>query len=246
MRRPGLGALALVLAVAVVACGSQDETTMSRAEDAMADLEAGSMDVALTASAADVAEPIGFEVEGTFDVSGDGELPVFDFTYTELLAGDQNVATITSDGDQVVVDVDGDEHVIAADDAGSLRMGDDDGFADLGIASWVEDPKEEQRGDQTVVTGTVDAADLLSDIARIAAQVNAEGDIAPLDDDAAERLAKLVRSSGIEVVIGGDGLPRSVDATLDFGADVPSELEDALGPYAAAQLRLVVKLEPQR
>jgi hypothetical protein len=210
----------------------------------MADVEAGRMDVELTASAADVAKPIGFKVEGTFDVSGDGDLPVLDFTYTELLADDENVATVTSDGDQVVVDVDGEQHVLTADDASALRMGDDEGFADLGIASWVQDPKEEKQGDTTVVTGTVDAADLLSDIARIAAQVNAAGDIAPLDGDAADRLAKLVRSSDIEVVIGADDVPRSVDATLDFGADVPAELEDALGPYAAAKLRLVVSLEP--
>jgi hypothetical protein len=234
----------VVVVLAVAACGGKDETTLSRAEEAMADVEAGRMDVELTASAPDVAKPIGFKVEGTFDVSGDGELPVLDFTYTELLADDENVATVTSDGNQVVVDVDGQEHVLSADDAGSLRMGDDDGFADLGIASWVKEPNEEKKGDQTVVTGKVDAADLLSDIARIAAQVNAEGDIAPLDGDAADRLAELVRSSEIEVVIGADDVPRKVDATLDFGAAVPAELEDALGPYAAAQLRLVVNLDP--
>ena len=95
-----------------------------------------------------------------------------------------------------------------------------------------------------VVTGTVDAADLLGDIVRIASQAAAAGDVGPLDGDAAERLADLVRSSAIEVVIGDDDLPRSVDATLDFGADVPEELVDALGPYAAAQLRMLVQLAP--
>lgn len=231
--------------VALSSCGGGgDDSTMGRAEAAMADVDAGRMTVELTASAADVTDPVGFRVEGSFDLDSDGELPVFDFTYTELLAGAQNVATIVSDGDAVTVDVDGEERELSADDAGSLRMGEGEGFADLGIASWVDDAEEERRGEETVVTGSVDAADLLSDIARIAAQVNAQGDIAPLEGDAAERLAKLVRSSEIEVVIGADDVPRSVDATLDFGTDVPDELEDALGPYAAAQMRLAVTLMP--
>ena len=239
--------LAIAAAVALLAaCGGGDDSTLGRAEDAMADLRAGSMSLELAATAADVADPVGFRVDGSFSFAGEGDLPTFDFEYTELLAGEENVATITSDGDAVTVVVDGEEVELSADDASSLRLGDDEGFADLGIASWVDDPKEEQRGDDTVVTGSVDAADLLSDIARIAAQVSGAGEIGPLDGDAATRLAKLVRSSEIEVVVGDDDLPRSVDAVLDFGADVPEELTDALGPYAAAQLRLTVTLEPQR
>ena len=238
--------LALVGVALIAACSSGDESTLGRAEEAMAELEAGAMTLELAATAADVEDPVGFRVDGTYSFASDGDLPVFDFTYTELLAGDENVATITSDGDAVVVVVDGEEHELSADDASSLRLGDDEGFADLGIASWVDEPQERQRGDDTVVTGGVDAADLLSDIARIAGQVSGAGEIGPLDEDGAKRLASLVRSSEIEVVVGDDDLPRSVEAVLDFGSDVPDELTDALGPYAAARLRLSVTLEPQR
>lgn len=234
--------LALGLAV-LSACGGE-ESRLARAEDAMAELEAGTMSVELAATAAEVTDPVGFRVEGSFSFASDGELPVFDFTYTELLAGDENVAAIVSDGDVVTVEVDGETHELSDADAGSLRLGDDEGFADLGIASWVTDAEEEQRGDRTVITGSVDAADLLSDIARIAAQVSGGEDIGVLDDESAERLGRLVRSSEIEVIVDEDDLPRSVDAVLDFGADVPEELTDALGPYAAAQLRLTVTLEP--
>ena len=239
-------AAALVAVALLAACSSGDDSTLGRAEQAMAELDAGTMSVELAATTADVTDPVGFRVEGSYAFASDGDLPVFDFEYTELLAGEENVATITSDGDAVTVVVDGEEHVLSADDAESLRLGDDEGFADLGIASWVDDPREQQRGDDTVVTGGVDAADLLSDIARIAAQVNGAGEVGPLDEESADRLAELVRSSEIEVVVGEDDVPRSVEAVLDFGADVPDELADALGPYAAAQLRLTVTLEPQR
>ena len=239
-------ATALVTVAVLAACSSSDDSTLGRAEQAMAELEAGALSLELAATAADVAEPVGFRVEGTYSFASEGDLPVFDFEYTELLAGEENVATITSDGDAVTVVVDGEEHELSADDTQSLRLGDDEGFADLGIASWVDEPRERQRGDDVVVTGGVDAADLLSDIARIAAQVSGAGEIGPLDEESAARLAGLVRSSEIEVVVGDGDLPRSVEAVLDFGSDVPDELTDALGPYAAARLRLTVTLQRQR
>ena len=236
-------AVALAAVTLLAACGGGDESTLARAEDAMSDLDAGAMTLELAAISTDVPSPIGFRVDGTFDGDSEGDLPVFDFTYTELLAGEENVATIASDGDGVTVEVDGETHELSADDASSLRLGDDEGFADLGISSWVDEPREERRGDDTVVTGAVDAADLLADIARIAGQVSGAGEVGPLDEESADRLAKLLRSSEIEVVVGEDDLPRSVDALLDFGSDVPDELTEALGPYAAARLRLTVTLE---
>lgn len=240
MRRFAVGALIGLLA----ACGSGgDDTTLARAEDAMAELDAGTMALELSATTPDVQDPVGFRVEGSFSFTSDGELPRFEFDYTELLAGEENVATITSDGETVWVALDGQVTEVGGENAESLRLGDDEGFADLGIASWVHDPVEEERGSGVVITGRVDAADLLGDIARIASQVAASGDVGALDGDAAERLAGLVQSSRIEVVVGADDLPSSVDATLDFGATVPDELTEVLGPYAAAQLRLVVELE---
>lgn len=240
MTRAAVVALALVLG----ACGGGEESTLERAEEAMAELDAGTLAFELAASTPEVAEPVGFRVEGSFSFTSDGELPLMDFTYTELLAGEENVAAVVSDGETVWVDVDGQVVELAGDDAASLRLGEDEGFADLGIASWVEDGREAERGNHVVISGTVDAADLLGDIVRIASQVAAAGDVGPLDDDGAERLGRLVRSSDIEVVVGDGDLPRTVDATLDFGAEVPAELEEVLGPYAAARLRMTVELSP--
>jgi hypothetical protein len=242
-RRTVAVAFAFALVVAAAGCGGGDKSTLGEAEHAMAQLDAGKMSLELSATAEKVANPVGFRVEGSFSFAGHTDLPVFDMDYTQLLGADKQVASIKSDGSTVVVEADGTTTQVGPDVAKSLRMGDGSGFADLGIASWVENPKEQRQGDDVVVSGTVDAADLLSDLARIVSQVAGEGDVKPLTDDDAARIAKLVKSSAIEVVANAkDHLPSSVDATIDFGGDVPPKLVDSLGPYAAAKLHLKVAL----
>jgi hypothetical protein len=191
-----------------------------------------------------VAGHVGFGVDGTFSPSR-GPLPKLDFTYTEHLADGDDVATIVSDGDTVTVDADGDQRVLSAADAGRLEGG-TKGFADLGIASWVENPREDGQGDGTAVTGTVHVADLLQDVVQLVSQVNAKGDVKPLDESTARRLGALAQTSTIEVDIGGDGIPRAVDADVGFGRTVPDELVDALGPYAASELEVKVTFAPRR
>lgn len=226
------------------ACGGDDGSTLGRAEDAMAGLDAGELQLELSAVAADVAEPVGFRLDGRFQYGDEGSLPVMEFTYSELLADQATEASVLSDGTTAWVVVDGQVTELSDEQARPLRLGGGEGFADIGISSWVEDASETKRGAETVVTGSVDAADLLSDLSRLASQVGGTGDLDPLEGDDAERLAALVQSSDIEVVIDDDDLPRSVDATIEFGTEVPDELVDALGPYAAATLRLVVELAP--
>lgn len=203
----------------------------------MADARAGRLSFDLAAGR------VGFTVDGSFS-PGPGSLPKLDFTYTEHLPAGDEVATIVSDGNTVTVKADGDERVLAADDARRLHGG-TTGFADLGIASWVRDPREDAQGDSTVVSGKVDVADLLQDVVRLVSQVNAKGDIELLDDGTARRLGALAQVSSIEVVIGADGVPRSVDADVGFGRDVPDELVDALGPYAASELQVKVTFAPR-
>jgi hypothetical protein len=117
------------------------------------------------------------------------------------------------------------EQFVVTDDDVDLEG--DGGFADLGVASWVEDPT-----DGPVITGRADAADLLADIVRLASYVSEE--VHELDDDDAEALAQRVRTNRIEVVLE-DGVPASIDATLGFLGYQP-EIVDALGPYAAETL----------
>jgi hypothetical protein len=149
-------------------------------------------------------------------------------------------------GRRAAVEADGVVTEIGADDARSLRG--DEGFADLGIASWFDDPVDDPRGDDTVVTGRLDVADLVTDLATLVAEVADPDDVHGIDRAGAERVAGAATDSTITAVVGADGLPHTVTATLDFGDDVPDDLVDALGPYAGTrlQLRMTVGAREQR
>ena len=234
--------LVSLAAGALAACGGDDPTTLEAAEEAMAELAAGELLLELTASSAD-AGPVGFRMAGPYSIGGEGELPVFDVEYTQLAGEAEVVTRVVSTGSAAFVVVDGEATEIEGDAASALRMGEGEGFTGLGISGWIDEPTEDRRGDETVVTGRVDAADLLGDLARIVSQVGGGGDGEVPSGEDAERLRSLVRSSRAEVVVGEDDLPRAIDLTVDFGGEVPEELIDALGPYAAATLELHLELE---
>lgn len=212
----------------------------------MAELDAGRMDLQLSATAGDQTPtgPVGFRMEGPFSFTGGGPLPVLDLRYTRLLGGERGVVRVVSTGQELFVVDGGEVRQVPEDAAARLRLGDrGGGFADLGVAGWVREPRvEEGAGGGRVVRGTVDVGDLLSDLARLAGQVGGV-DSEPLDDEAAQRLDRLARASEATVELGDDDLPRSVRAVVDFGGTVPDDLRRALGQYAAARLELTVALE---
>lgn len=244
--RTAAGVLA-VAALLLASCGDGEDEPLAAAEDAMADLRAGHVRLQLSATAGDDgAGPIGFRVEGPFSFEGDTEIAVVDLTYTRLLGDEELTSQVLSTGDAVYVVTDGDVAEVPAADAGELRLGDGSGgVADLGIAGWVRDPQvEESDGGGRVVTGEVAVADLLADLARIGAQLGDGETTGVLDDEAAQRLQGLARSSSAEVELGDDDLPRAATFVVDFGGEVPEELREALGPYASARLELTLAVAP--
>lgn len=244
-----LARFVLVAAVAIAGggCGGGETGPLAEAEDAMAELESGRLDLRLASTAGEDGGvgPVGFRMEGPFSTAG-GTLPVLDLRYTRLLADQESVIQVVSTGEAAFVVTDGETVEVPPDDAARLRLGDGDGgIADLGIAGWVRDPKVEDRGGGVrVVRGTVDVADFLSDLARIGAQAGGGGRGEPLEgDDAAERLRRLARSSEFSAELGPDDLPRSLRTVVDFGGQVPEEVREALGSYASARLELTLSLE---
>jgi len=234
--------VALAGALVLASCGGGDPSTFAAAEEAMAELEAGDLVLELTATSPE-GQPVGFRMEGPYSLAADGELPVFDVTYTQLL-GEVTIETqIVSTGESAYVVADAEVTQIEGANAEALRMGEGEGFTGLGIDGWVVDPQEDERGDDTVVTGRVDVADLFGDLSRILSQASGGGELAAPEGEDADRLRELVRESRAEVVVGEDDLPRTIDLTVDFGGDVPDELVESLGPFAAATFELHVELE---
>ena len=140
-------------------------------------------------------------MDGPFSFSADNELAVFDLTYTRLLGDAEETNQVRSTGSEAFVTVGGTTYRVPADELGSLRVANDDDrqvFDGLGIAGWVVDPRVEDVGSDGPeatrrITGEVDAADLLDDLARITGQLTGDEELAELSGDTADRLQDLVR-----------------------------------------------------
>lgn len=229
---------AVVGLLALGACSS-DPSTLEQAEDALAGLEAGHLTLELSATAEDSGD-VGFRVEGPYSFAGDGELAILDLSVTELLGDDEESTRVVSTGDAAYVVIGGE--VTEVDDPASFRLGDDEGFAELGVAGWAEDIEEEDRGEERVVRGRVNVSDFLADLSLLTAQLGGV-DVDALDEDAAERLDGLAERSSIEVVVDPDDLPTTIEVEISFGSDVPEALVEAFGPYARATMRLSAEIE---
>ena len=234
-----LGAALLVTGLA--ACGGPSGPLAS-ADDHLAGLDAGTIDLSLTA--AGTGRPVGFSMAGTFDRSGGGDYPSLDMTYSRLLGATRQTSRLRSDGSQVTVSSGGRTIVVPDEQLDSLRLGGGGGgIGDLGIEGWVADPKTGETSSGTVVTGRVDVADFLSDLARVMAGVRGETDIEPPDGEAADRLEELVESSQLRAVLDGDDHLRSLDATVRFVARSAARLRATLGDYTGASLHLRLKVD---
>lgn len=233
-----LAGFALVALTA--ACGGGDDGPLADAERDLSEVESGVMSLALEASTPDGDGPVGFRVEGPFSFDSPGELAVLELTYTRVLGAEELSTTVISDGDQAWVVQDGEAIAVPEDQLDSLRVGGDQGgVPSLGLEEWAVDPEEDGR----TVTAGIDAAALLEDLQRIAADVDGEPVGDALDDDAADRLRGLVEDGELEVVTTDDGGFESLRAVVDFGGGVPAELRDALGAYAGARLALTMTLD---
>ena len=256
MRAGRRATLAVALAVAVGACGDDDKNPLAAAEKAMAVQPEGTIDLQLAASAGEEGEatgPVGFRLAGPFSLAADTDLAVFDLTYTRLLGDDEESTAVVSTGNEAFVTVEGTTYRVPEDDLGPLRLADEDdreGFGDLGIAGWVIDPKESEGesidGAPTRrITGEVDAADLLSDLARMTAQLTGDQEIEPLDGDLAGRMQELVQASDFEAIVGADDHRlHSLRAVIDFGPLVPEVVRRSLGAYAGARIEVRLSLQP--
>ena len=245
-----LGASLLVFALALGACGKEVAGPLADADRAMAKLDAARIDLAVMATKADDSRsenPVGFRMEGPFSYEDDRPFPELDLRYTSLLGARQQAVRVVSDGHTVeLVHDSGARTAVPPQQANLLRLGPGNGgIADLGIGGWVKDAAVVERPDGTrLVTGQVNVADLLSDLARINAQAAGTEAGKSLDGDRARRLDRLARQSEFTAELDHNDLPRQLRATLDFGPEMPAELRAALGPYASPRLEVSLSVQP--
>ena len=240
----------LALCGALAGCGNDERkpSTLERADSALATMSSATISMTFTATAANAAahvtQPVGFSVEGPFDMEAGSIYPVFDIMYRRMIGGEQQEMHTRSDGSRLVVVSDGETVDVPAELAEPLRKRDAPGAGLLKgvvLAGWVVNPAASKGPtvdgvSTTQVTGTADAADVLSDLSALVGQIGATADLQPLAGKSAERVRSLLRSSSVTVLVGDDDVPRSVHVEMSFGSEVSPELATALGPFAAANL----------
>jgi hypothetical protein len=239
-RLPSVGAL-VVLALAA-GCGG-NESAIERMEDRLGDTRRGEMQVELVGADGD-ATSAGLRFEGVYAYDGPGPYAVLDVRYARFAGEVETVTRVVSTGTDVFVEAGGETRRLSPPEAAPLLLGDGGAATDdLGIAGWVVGESSVERGGAVVVTGRVDAADLLVDLARVMGGVTGAR-VVP-DEAAADRLARLVRRSHFRAVGDRDaGDLRSIDASVEFRARAGPALAEALGELANARLDVHVRHRP--
>jgi hypothetical protein len=241
-RRP-LG-LCLLLALALAAGCGGNESAIERMEERLGDSQRGEMLVELVAADGDTTRA-GMRIEGVYAYDGPGPYAILDVRYVRFAGANETASRVVSTGTEVFVEADGAIRRLNAAEAAPLLLGDGDpATEDLGIAGWVVGERSVERGGAVVVTGRVDAGDLLTDLARVMGGVTGARVVAP-DETAADRLARLVRRSHFRAVGDRDaGDLRSIDASVEFRARARPALVESLGELANAKLDVQVRHRP--
>ena len=255
---PKRSLLAFVLAVVAAATSCAARETDSRAgnesrdgaaaavhaaQRSLENRKAGKIAFALTA-ATEESEPVGFGIDGEYSFEDDHELAVLDLTYRQVLGEDSTETQVVSNGEDAWVVVDEEATELTAAQTEALRVeaeGSSSAVPELDLARWLKDGELDEDGSRSTISGEVRASALIADLQKIAGQV-AGTSAAALDSEAASQIDDAVESSEMTIE-SRDGTFQSLNAAVEFGAEVPRGLRDALGAYAAARLELSMSVE---
>lgn len=237
--------LAVLAVLGVAACG-QNDRPLADAQDGLGEVRSGVLHLALTGgSGAQSGDGVGFALDGPFDMSGQaGQLPTAELTFTRVGAKAQK-AVFVSDGTQARVTTGGRTTQLRGTDLDQLRLTDDtEGVAGLHLSDWADGKATRtEDGDVTRIAADVDPVKALNDVFGLAGQFDPDGAVRPIEGKTAERLRAAVSSSKVVVEQGSDGLVRSLRLDVAFKANADAALRDALGDYAAAWLRLDLRID---
>lgn len=234
-----LRAPAAILAAAVLAggCGGDGEAEeiVQETQEKLGEIRSGNLrlDVHVEPEGPESAGPIGFELEGPFELGGD--LPKAELEYTQLAAGESASVTLVSTGEEAYVETPTGAVPLTAAQLDDLRAtGGGEGGLDLlglDIASWLDDaesgdgPDVDGQGTDEV-TGELDVARAIDDVAEAAREAGA--DFEALDERARDAIADSVKSSRVEILSGADDrLLRRLRLVLEL--EGPEDLRPLLG-----------------
>ncbi|MFP5318523.1 MAG: hypothetical protein ACLGI2_09535 [Acidimicrobiia bacterium] len=263
MSPPALGPRGVALACALalgLACGGNTPTEGEKAMEATASqlgtIRSGVLQFRLVAGPVGEEEnpQAGFEMSGPFALPEPGALPVTQIDYTRIAGGDRTTTQLVSTGSRAFVVLDGTAYQLTFDQTERLRApsqaGGDHGFGGLRIGEWVEEPQVspgEVVADTATdrITATVDVVRALNDLLAFGRGLGAaELAVPEITGEDAEQLRHVTESATLELLTGKeDRRLRRLSVDIRLAGPVPARVRTALGPVAAAAIKVTLALE---
>jgi hypothetical protein len=227
-----------VLLLSMSACGRTAEDHLHAVSQDVDRIKSGELDMRLavsTVSAPD--EPIGFAIQGPFDVAGKGLEA--DLTYRQFAGtAEAEVRFVAAEG-RAYVETEGNvyELPVAQDPSPATAP---TVLEDLGFDDWAADPTVQEGGtdDDLTIVSPLDEVAALDGIGRLLddLEMKEASGLAVLDGLDDGTLERSVVGGSITVRAGPDDLLRALVVRVRFGLDPASPLAGALKGVAGAEL----------
>jgi hypothetical protein len=231
--------------------GGDAEDALGETATKLGEIRSGTLDLRLIVAPRD-GEEFGFEVHGPFALAdGDGDLPVLDVDYTQIVDGRRGTVSLVSTGEAAFAVVDGQayelgeaqtEELRAASGAlgGSAGGSGGGGLEELPIDDWVVDPEVEDGGEvggaeTDRVSGELDIVAATNGLIALGRGLGRP--LPRIEGPNADLLRDSARNTRFEVWTGKDDrLLRRLLLEAELGLQVPEELRAALGDLVGATI----------
>jgi hypothetical protein len=230
--------VAILLILQMSACSRTAEDHLHAASDKVDQIRSGVLHMRLSVAAVSAPhEPVGFAIQGPFDVAGQSLKAAL--TYRQVAGTAKAEVRFLAVDDRAFVETDGNVYELPVGQDSSLA-GAPTVLDDLDFEHWAADPAVQDSGsdDQLTIVSPLDEVVTVQAIGRLLDELEmreASG-LAVLDGLDDETLERSVERGSMTVRVGPDDLLRGLVVRLHFGIDPSSPLADALEGVAGADL----------
>jgi hypothetical protein len=235
---------ALPLLLLMGACGATAEDHLSAVSQNVGRIESGVLDMRLSLSAAsDPEKPIGFAIDGPFEVGAEGLEA--DLVFRQVAgSAEAEVRFVAVDG-RAFVETEGSAYELPVEEDPSPGMA-PTVLEDLGFEHWAADPTVVQGGpdDPLTIVSPLDELSALEGIGVLLDDLDMKeaSGLALLDGLDDEALERSVEGGSMTVRIGPDDLLRRLVVRMRFGIDPSSPLAEVLEDVVGAELLFSVEI----
>ncbi len=229
---------ATIVIISMSACSRTAADRLHVASDTVDQIRSGVLDMRLSVAAVSAPdEPVGFAIQGPFDVAGE-DLKA-DLTYRQVAGTANAEARFLAVNGRAFVETDGNVYELPVSQDSSLANA-PTMLDDLDFEHWASDPAVQETGSdgQLTIVSPLDEVVTVEALGRLLDDLDMKrtSGLAVLDGLDDETLRRSVERGSMTVRVGPDDLLRGLVVRIHFGIDASSPLADALEGVAGAEL----------